>query len=384
MSRLKASFFVAVVASLLMLGVAPVQAQEAVVLANDGMSLSGESAQTRAVFAAVYGGQAASRWASEHNAQLAIGAPVRPFRIVWESLTSVAANEVTRTAFIQGLRDLGYRPGNDILIDWRYLDGQNDQIPKMVADVVASQADLIVAGGGTDGLAFKGATSTIPIIFNTGTDPVGVGMVRNLEHPGGNVTGMQNNVPDLYPRTARLVKEVMPNAKRLGVMFNPESTTAPTSLRLILETAEPLGLQIQAFELRASSAADAAANGIPAAVDAAASAGVDGLLVIGDTGLVNPNQKRISDLAIQKRLPLLTISRTFVDNGALFSNSSNPIEVPTRTAGYVDKILKGAKPDDLPVGIPNVVEIAVNLKTAQSIGITIPDALLQKATDIVR
>jgi ABC-type uncharacterized transport system substrate-binding protein len=374
----------ALVLSALVPGRVFAQAQDRVVLANDGRSLASESFETRATFAAVFSDRAAAQWAADHNAQLSVGAPARPYRLGWLSASSIAAGQVTRDGFLQRISELGYHPGQDVTIDWQYADGQVDAFPSLASEIVGRNPDAVVIGGGADGVVVKQATSTIPLVMITGTDPVANGLVASLDRPGGNVTGFLNISPAAYGKMVDLIKQLVPNVAHIGVLLNPASASAAIALNDIRQSGERLGVQIQPLEIRSNSGVTAAANEIPSAFDAAAAASADAVIVIGDTALFNPNQQRIAALAIQKRIPLVTNNRPFAENGALVHYGPSATEIPRRTAEYVDKILKGAKPVDLPVGSPSEFEITLNLRTAQAIGLTVPAPVLAMATNVLR
>jgi putative ABC transport system substrate-binding protein len=219
--------------------------------------------------------------------------------------------------------------------------------------------------------------------MSTGSDPVSLGLVASLDHPGDNVTGVLNTSPAAYGKMVDVIRQLLPNASRIGVLVNPNLASAENSLTDIQNAGQRLGVQIQPLEIRSANGADAAATDIPKAFDSAANAGVDAVIAIGDTTLIVPNQQRIATLALQKRIPLMVNNLPFVENGALMHYGPSATEVPRRVAEYVDKILKGATPEDLPVGLPQQFEISVNLKTAKAIGLTVPTPLLNMATTVI-
>jgi len=290
-----------------------------------------------------------------------------------------AAGESARSEAIRlALRERGYIEGQNIAIEYRYAEGRVDRFPKLAAELVRLKVDIIVvAGGGRAPLAAKNATKTIPIIMvGAGLDPVDSGLIDSLARPGGNVTGITNLGGELGGKRLELLKEAVPKLARVAVLYDP---TAPGSVREVKEipvAARALGLTIQSWEVRA-------ANDFDRAFAAMGKQRLDGLYVPGGR-LFSDNQKRIVGFALKSRLPSMYASREAVDAGGLMFYGADREESYRRVAYYIDRILKGAKPADLPVEQPTKFELVINLKTAKQIGVTIPPDLLARATKIIR
>jgi putative tryptophan/tyrosine transport system substrate-binding protein len=297
---------------------------------------------------------------------------------------SLASNPAVLDPFRQGLRDLGYVPGENIAIEYRYGRGPageitQDVIPVQAAELVALNVDLIVTGGGGPALAAKNATTTIPIVaWNVGPDPVGSGLVASLAHPGGNVTGFTYAPGESGGKRLELLKQTIPAARRVGGLgLLPDFADAAGSWwRRSKDAAEALGIELVA--VLTSSADD-----LERAFDAARTDGVDALVTAPDATIFT-NGARIAELAAQKHMPVVFDDRAYVDVGGLMSYGPNFADTWHRAAGYVDRILKGAKPADLPVERPSRLDLVINLKTAAALGLPIPPSVLAQATEVLR
>jgi len=280
-------------------------------------------------------------------------------------------------AFRQGLRELGYVNGQNIVIEYRYAEGQFDQLPTLAAELVRLKVDLIVAAGGIQAIRpAKNATSTIPIVMTGTTDPVASGLVASLARPAGNITGVTLGGPELYGKRLELLKEIVPRVSRVAVFLNPTSPAEPLWLKDMHASAQALGLKIQSFEVRRS-------NDLEGAFQAATKWRARGLTVAGDP-VFSANRKQILDFAANNRLPGIYPWREYVEDGGLMSYSTKLSDLYRRAAVYVDKILKGAKPGDLPVEQPTKFELVINLKSAKQIGLTIPQWTLMKADRVIK
>jgi putative ABC transport system substrate-binding protein len=354
-------------------------AQEALVLANDGTSLATQSFETRAMFQTVHGPRAATRWVTEHEAQLAVGAPARPIKLAFMNQTNGIGDiqDAQRGAFLETLMSLGYQPGRDLVISWHYPARPSDPLDGMANEIVSSRPDVILVGSTPPSQAIKRATSTIPVVFNGSGDPIGVGLVPNLEHPGGNITGVQTFPLSVNQTNVDLLKDLVPGMTRLGVMrsaINP----LPGVFDSVQAAAERRGITVQSIVVQT------VPDDLPAAIDAAVAGRVDALLQIPDATFSPADLKRIAEMAIAKRIPYLGTGRPAVVDGARLATTTVTNANIRVAARLVDKIIKGAKPGDLAVTAPVVDVLVVNLKTAQSIGLSVPDSVLARATEIIR
>jgi putative ABC transport system substrate-binding protein len=299
-------------------------------------------------------------------------------RIGFLSLNA-AANPHLHVAFRQGLRDLGYVEGRNVVIEHRDAGGKYERLPALAAEVVALKVDVIVTGGGTPtALAAKQATRTLPIVFASAYDPVTDGLVTSLARPGGNVTGSSNLAPELVGKCLEHLKQAVPGASRAAVLWQPSGSAERTDrdmLKAADVAAQALGVRLQFAEARG-----------PADIDRAFSdmtrARADALTVWG-TAMFVSERRRLVDLAAKNRLPAVYSLREFVDAGGLMAYGANLADLFRRAATYVDKILKGAKPGDLPVEQPQKFELVIDLKTAKALGLTIPPSLLARADEVI-
>jgi len=276
-------------------------------------------------------------------------------------------------AFRQGLRDLGYIEGKNILVEYRYMGGIPDRSPILVADLVQLKVDVLVSTVPSAISAAKQATETIPIVMVTSQDPVAAGIVDSLTRPGGNITGLTRLTRQLSGKRLELFKEVVPTISRVGVLL----VATPTSTSNYEATARALKIPLQAREVQRPN------PDLEGAFEAAAKDRVSALIIISNTALV-PYAKKIADLAIKYRLPSMYERSEYVDAGGLVSYSADDAESYRRAAYFVDRILKGAKPAELPVEQPTKFEFVINLKTAKQIGVTIPPNVLVRADRVIK
>jgi ABC-type uncharacterized transport system substrate-binding protein len=283
----------------------------------------------------------------------------------------------TRETFRQGLKDLGHIEGQNILIEWRFAEDKPDRFPELAAELVRLKPDAIVAANATALGALKRATTTIPIVMTApGGDPVAEGIVASFARPGGNITGLTPLDPELIGKQLALLKETLPKLARVAVMWKPDDPGAPLQWQETQSAAATLGIQPLSQEVRASGELDKAIEG-------ATRARVDGLLALRNS-LFYALRKRIVSLAEKSRLPGMYPSSEFVDDGGLMSYAENNDARYRRAATFVDKILKGAKPADLPLEAPTKFELVINLKTAKQIGLTIPQSVLYRADRVIK
>jgi putative ABC transport system substrate-binding protein len=277
-------------------------------------------------------------------------------------------------AFRQGLRELGYLEAKNIIIDYRYAEGQSDRLSAFVADFVNLKVDVLVTLGTPPTVAAKGATKTIPIVMIAG-DAVGVGLVASLASPGGNITGISDLDHHLSGKRLELLKETVPKLSRVAVLWNPDGPGSILGWKESQLASRELGLQLHSMAVRTLNAFDGA-------FEEATRMGSGAVVQTGNV-FFYASQKRITGLALKHRLPAIGGPREFVEIGGLMSYASDPA-VARRLAYFVDRILKGAKPRDLPVETPTKFEFVINLRTAKQIGISIPPEVLMWADRVIK
>ena len=280
-------------------------------------------------------------------------------------------------AFHQGLRDLGYVEGKNIVIEYRYAEGRNDRYSDLAAEMVGAKPDVIVVGSTGFTRAAKQATSTIPIVVGGAGDLVGTGLVASLAKPGGNITGSTETSPDLSGKRLELLKEVIPKASRVAVFWaNFPGTSDEDEVRQTEFAARSLGVKTQSVGVQDSKEF---AGAYKEMIKQRANA-----LIIIQGSLTNFHRRRVAELAIKNRLPTMCENSSWAEEGCVISYGPNQLYEWRRAATYVDKILKGAKPADLPVEQPTKFELVINLKTAKQIGLTIPPNVLARADKVIK
>jgi putative tryptophan/tyrosine transport system substrate-binding protein len=277
-------------------------------------------------------------------------------------------------AFQQGLRELGYIEGKSIIIERRDPEARAEKYPELATELVRLKMDVIVTGGQTGARAAAKATKTIPIVIAAGGDPVRSGLVASLARPGGNVTGNTTLSPELSTKGLELIKEVLPKASRVAILWNPEGSVV--AFKEIEAVAPSLGLTPLSLEIRRR-------EDLEPSFGALSQRRADALLVIQGP-VPSANRKRIVELVAKHRLPAMYWEKEFVEAGGLMSYGSDYTALYRRAATYVDKILKGTKPADLPVEVPTKFELVINLKTAKQIGLTIPPNVLARADKVIK
>jgi putative ABC transport system substrate-binding protein len=287
----------------------------------------------------------------------------------------VASSTPLAEAFRQGLREHGYVEGQNIAFEYRYAAGRADRLPALAAELVRLKVDVIVTESNVAALAAKHATQTIPIVMAIAGDPVKAGVVNSLARPGGNVTGLTLIHPELSGKRLQLLKEAVPKIALVAVIWNPTDPAAADFLRETEAAARSLGLKIHAIEARAPAELDAA---FKAVADARPSA----FFTIPHS-MFQDNKTRIFEFATKSRLPGVFPNRVFTEAGGLMSYGPNLAANFRRAAVFVDKILKGAKPADLPIEQPTKFELVINLKTAKALGLTIPPSVLARADQVI-
>ncbi len=278
-------------------------------------------------------------------------------------------------SFQRGLRELGYVEGRTIVIEYRFTEGNPTQLTDAVAELLRLKVDVMVTSGVPASLAAKNMTGTVPIVFPAVVDPVETGLVSGLARPGGNLTGLSVNAPDVLPKRLELLKAVVPRLSRVAVLRNPASAAnAPATLKELERGARSLGVQLEMIDARGPNDFDTAFS---------AARRSQGLIQLDDV-LFTSHRARLVDLALRHRLPAIYGFREHVDAGGLMSYGANLPELYRRAATFVDKILKGAKPGDLPIEQPATFELVINLKTAKALGLTIPRSLLARADQVIQ
>jgi putative ABC transport system substrate-binding protein len=279
------------------------------------------------------------------------------------------------TAFFNALSELGWIEGKNVTIERRYAENRLERLPEVAAELVRLKVDVIAAGGTLAPLAAKRATSTIPIVMAAAGDPLGTGLVASLARPGGNVTGMSLMVPDLGGKRLELLKELLPHLARVVVLWNAANPYPAIVFKEMQTTGRTLGIEVQSLEVRGPDDFDGT-------FEAAKKQRPDALITIEDP-LTLSYQERIARFTAAEQLPSLHGAREFVAAGGLISYGANIPDLFRRAAGYVDRILKGAKPADLPVQQPTIFELVINLKTTKALGITVPASLLARADEVI-
>jgi putative ABC transport system substrate-binding protein len=298
-------------------------------------------------------------------------------RIAWLTNTPLSANPDRREAFRQGLHELGYVEGKSIIVEWRSTEGKFERITALAAELVLQKVDVIVTAGSEGTRAAKKATSTIPIVMASNDDPVGYGFVASLARPGGNITGLSQLSPELSGKRLEILKEVIPKLSRLAVMGTSTSRVHTQLIKEIENAAVPLGVKLQYLDVLI-------AKDIEPAFLAATKGRADAVLEVITGSLRSAQRKEIAALAIKSRLPLMLERPDHVEAGGLMSYGVSITDLDRRAATYVDKILKGTKPADLPVEQPKKFDFIINLKAAKQIGLTIPPNVLARADKVIR
>jgi putative ABC transport system substrate-binding protein len=320
----------------------------------------------RREFIGLLGGAAA--WPLTARAQQAVG------KIVTIGVLAIEPWPPIDT-FRQALNNLGYIEGKNVRFEYRYAEGYNERLPELANDLADLNVDVIVTWGTDAVLAAKQATTTIPIVMGTIGDPLGSGIVTNLARPGGNVTGSSSRAAELESKRLELLKEAVPGLSRAAILFNPTNHYMPLALQSARNGAQMLHVSLAIYEVRDTTTLDAAF--VTLTKDRP-----DALMVPADTFLVS-QRSRIAQFAIENKLPSVYTFREYIEAGGLIAYTPNYHDLFRRAASYVDKILKGAKPGELPIGQPTKFQLVINLKTAKALGLVIPRALLVGADQVI-
>jgi putative ABC transport system substrate-binding protein len=287
---------------------------------------------------------------------------------------TAAAQSTWTAAFVQRMRELGWIEGRNLKIEYRWAEGHTERLAGLANELVRLHVDLILTHNTPPPLAAKQATSVIPIVFATAGDPVGSGIVASLARPGGNITGLSSEVPDAAGKKLELLREIVPGLHRLATLADVNNPYAIVDVSKIEQSARALGIEVASFEIRRSEELDSAFEKLKGRADA---------LYVLPVPLLFTNRVRINTLALSARLPTLLGAREYVEAGGLMSYGPNWPSMWRRSADLVDKILRGAKPADIPVEQPTEFDLIINLTTAKALGLTIPDKLLAIANEVI-
>jgi len=279
-------------------------------------------------------------------------------------------------AFLQGMKDLGYVDGQNVRYVVRWGEGKLDRMPAIAQELVKMKVDVIVASSSPSVLAARDATRTIPIVMPVSSDPVGDGIVKSLAHPGGNITGLSLMAPELGAKRLQMLKEILKKSQNVVVMWNPAYTGMRARYRDTEKAAPAMGMAVRSLEVSDP-------RQMEAAFDAVKRDRPDGLVLLADP-LTNSMRSRIVEFARENNLPAIYETREFVEAGGLISYGPNVSALARRSAYYVDRILKGAKPGELPIEQPSNIELLVNLRTARALGVTVPKSILATADQVIQ
>jgi putative tryptophan/tyrosine transport system substrate-binding protein len=305
-------------------------------------------------------------------------APTKVARVGWMSRGGPTAKDTNMDAFRQGMRELGYVEGQSFVLEPRYAGGKSELMPEQAAELERAGVDVIIAGPFEALQAAKQSTSHVPIIMTPSADPVATGIVKSLDRPGGTITGITEMMPELTPQRLNLLKQIVPTLSRVAILWQPGTLTEDTFKKMLKETqgaARSIGVHIQIVEA-------AKVEDFDAAFSAMAKERSEGLIVLVNP-MFNVQRQHIIERAAKYRLPAIYEWKPFVQSGGLISYGADVPDIYRRTAGFVDKIVKGAKPADLPVEGPKLFDMAVNLKTAKALGLTIPESIVKQAVQVI-
>ena len=302
--------------------------------------------------------------------------PGKVWRVGFLSIGAASLSSPNTNAFLQGMRELGYVEGRNLVVEWRFADGKFERLPGLAADLVQLKVDIIVASGSTSIGAAQKATGAIPIVMATAGDPVGSGFVKSLARPGGNITGLSSMNADISEKLLDLLLSVVPKLTCVAVLVTPTSTTYRAIAESVKAGAQKAGVKTLVVE---ASSPPEIENAFAMMLRENADA-----VIVGSSPFFSLQRQQIAELAIKYRMPSMFGNRVNVEVGGLMSYGQKLTDSYQRSATYVDKILKGAKPGDLPVEQPVSFELVVNLKTAKALGLTIPQTILLRADEVIQ
>ncbi len=302
--------------------------------------------------------------------------PAKIPRIGYLAPASLSALAERTEAFRQGLRELGYVEGKNVVIEWRSADGKLDRLPTLATELVHLKVDVIVTTGPTATRPAKQSTSTIPIVMAQDIDPVASGFVASLARPGGNITGLSSLAPQISGKQLELLKEIVPKLTHVAILWASSNPANAQVLREMEAAAATLGIKVHSLDILGP-------KDVQIVFRTASQASADAVLVL-QNGVAAAHRKELAELAVKSRLPAVYPRLEFVADGGLMSYGASFADMDRRAATYVDKILKGAKPADLPVAQPTKFELVINLKAAKQIGLTIPPNVLARADRVIK
>jgi putative ABC transport system substrate-binding protein len=302
--------------------------------------------------------------------------PGKVYRVGFLGNSTALLEEHLVGAFRSGLRDLGYDEGRNVLLEYRWAEGKYERFPALIAELMGLRVDVLVTAGAPATLAVKKATTSIPLVMVAVADPVGDGIVSSLAHPGGNITGVSSIALDLEAKRLELLREVMPTAASIAVLWNPLNVSHPRALERVQAAARVLRMKVHLVRVRV-------ADDIKDAFADIGRQRSDALLVLADRVFLH-ERARMMELALHQRLPGVYPYRELVETGGLMSFGPNYVEMHRRAATYVDRILKGAKPGDLPIEQPTTFELVINTRTAKALGLTIPPSVLLRTDQLIQ
>ena len=315
-------------------------------------------------------GSAAVAWPVSTRAQQ----PARLPTIGYLGTITASAEKPRTDAFLERLRELGWIEGRTVAVEYGWPEGRPERMSAIAVDFVRRKVDVIFATGTAPALAAKRATATIPVVFGLAGDPLGTGLVAGLARPGGNITGLSNQAADLASKRVEILRELIPGLRRLATLAYAEYPGRKQELGEVQDAARKLGVEVAAFEVQRAGDIESVIDGLKGRADA--------LYVIGDVFL-NSIRVRISTLAVSRRLPTMYVHRGYVEAGGLVSYGTNIPDLFRRAADYVDKVLRGARPADLPVEQPTKFDFVLNLTTAKALDLTVPATLLARADEVI-
>jgi len=278
-------------------------------------------------------------------------------------------------AFIRGLRDLGYVEGKNFVIEWRFADGNYQRLPVLAGELISMNVDVLMTGGTAANSALQKATTTIPIVNATMSDPVGNGFAKSLTHPGGNITGLALATTDMSPKHVELLRLIVPKLTSLGVLVNLGNSAHPAVAKSITTNAQRLGIKVRILDARN-------ADGLTRNFSIMKQERTEAVIAVVDAFFIS-QRREIAELALKNNLPSMFSAQEHVEAGGLMSYGQNLADLYRRAAAYVDKIFKGAKPGNLPIEQPAVFSLTINSKTAKALGLAIPQELLLRADKVI-